>query len=72
MQGDFTANKFTTHGIRAPNLWGGEITILHLGISYSNYNQFDDQSKGFYTPCIHVFTQGRGIKPQFVWVVLIV
>ena len=32
IQGDFTANKFTTHGIRAPNLWGGEITILHLGI----------------------------------------
>ena len=49
IQGDLTANKFTAHGIREPNPWGGEITIglLHLGISLSNYNQFDDQSKGF-------------------------
>ena len=47
IQRDFTANKFTTHGIRAPTPWGGEIKILHLGISSSNYNQFDDQSKGF-------------------------
>ena len=27
IQGDSTANKFTTHGIRAPNLWVGEKTL---------------------------------------------
>ena len=51
--------------------WGGEIKILHWEFLNQIITNLMTNPRDF-RHLINVFTQGRGIKPQFVWFVLIV
>ena len=68
MQGDLTTNKYPTHGIRTPNPWGGKLRYFFWEFLYQIITDLTTRPRDF-RHYIHVFTQGRGIKPQFVLVV---
>ena len=68
MQGDLTTNKYPTHGIRTPNPWGGKLRYFFGEFLYRIITDLTTRPRNF-RHYIHVFTQGRGIKPQFVLVV---
>ena len=68
-----TANKFPNHGIRAPNPWGGELRYFIWEFLYQIITNLTTRPRDFrHHIDLRAFTQGRGIKPQYVWGFLIV
>ena len=69
IHGGFDCKKIPNHGIRAPNPWGGELQYFIWEFLYQIITNLKTRPRDFrHRIDLHAFTQGRGIKPQYVWV----